>query len=80
MDNTTTIQQIKEKLEKFNNDREWYKYHQPKDLILAIQDELGELANCYLWVNDAEIQQMYKDPKKLNAITLETIRLILSMK
>lgn len=40
-------------LRKFNEERDWAQFHNPKDLALAISIEAGELNEVFLW----------KDPK-----------------
>lgn len=40
----------------FRNERDWEKFHNPKDLALAINIEAGELLELFLW----------KDPKDAN--------------
>lgn len=68
MDQKTSIADIRNRIRKFNLDRDWDQYHQPKDLIMALQEELGELSRCYLWVSEAEIKNIHKDTKKMKAI------------
>ena len=41
------IKDIQQKLRAFYAERDWDKYHTPKDLILALVGEVGELAECY---------------------------------
>ena len=71
MDKKTTIHDIRNRIAKFNQERDWEQYHKPKDLIMALQEELGELSRCYLWVSESEIKNIHKDPKKLKAIKEE---------
>ena len=71
MDQKTTVADIKNRISRFNQERDWEQYHQPKDLIMALQEELGELSRCYLWVSEQEIKNIHKDPKKMNAIKEE---------
>lgn len=71
MDNKTTVAKLKESINKFHGERNWHKYHKPKDLLLALQEELGELSECYLWVSEDEIDKIYKDPDKFIKIKEE---------
>lgn len=43
------LQEIIQTLTKFNEDRDWDKFHNPKDLALAISIEAGELLELFLW-------------------------------
>ena len=45
------IQEIIQTLQQFNQDRDWDKFHNPKDLSLAISIEAGELLELFLWKN-----------------------------
>jgi hypothetical protein len=42
MDDKTTIQELKDKVRKFCEDRDWDKYHNPKDLAIGIITEASE--------------------------------------
>ena len=39
-------------VEKFLNDRKWKKYHTPKELLLAMVEEIGEFRNIIKWEQD----------------------------
>lgn len=41
-------------IKKFTQDREWSKFHNPKDLLLGIVEEVGELRNIIKWEQDLE--------------------------
>ena len=45
------MDEIIEALLKFRNERDWEKFHNPKDLALAINVEAGELLELFLWKN-----------------------------
>lgn len=48
------IKEIIDKLIEFRNERDWEKFHNPKDLALAINIEAGELLELFLWKNAEE--------------------------
>jgi len=48
------IKEITEALLKFRNERDWEKFHNPKDLALAINIESGELLEEFLWKKHEE--------------------------
>ncbi len=48
------IDQIIEALVSFREERDWAKYHTPKDLSLALSIESSELLECFLWKTDDE--------------------------
>ena len=53
----TEIKEIIEALIKFRNDRDWEQFHNPKDLVLAINVEAGELLELFLWKSANEANE-----------------------
>ena len=43
------LEELKQALLKFRNERDWEQFHNPKDLALAINIEAGELLELFLW-------------------------------
>ena len=44
--------QVKERIDKFNKDRDWDKFHSPANLAKSISIEAGELLECFQWNDD----------------------------
>jgi dCTP diphosphatase len=59
-DSETTVQILKELLKNFRNERDWRKFHTPKDLAEAISIEAGELLELFLWKTPTEIRRYLK--------------------
>lgn len=53
-DNNTTLQELKDIVEKFTKDRNWGKHHAPKNLAMNIAIEAAELMEHYVWERDGE--------------------------
>lgn len=51
------IQEITEALRKFNQERDWEQFHNPKDLALAISIESGELLELFLWKDANQVDK-----------------------
>lgn len=49
-----SIDEIREKLLAFRDERDWAQFHNPKDLALAINIEAGELLELFLWKSAEE--------------------------
>ncbi len=49
-DNITTITQLKMLITTFVAEREWQQFHDPKNLVMALSSEVGELADIFRWV------------------------------
>lgn len=54
------LDQIKDALLKFRDERDWEQFHNPKDLAIAISAEAGELLEQFLWKphEDANIDKV----------------------
>ena len=57
MDDKTTIEELKKLVVKFRDERDWKKYHNPKDLAADISIESAELQELFLWKNLDEIKK-----------------------
>ena len=71
LDENVTIAQLKKEIKKFSEERNWSKYHKPKDLAISISIEAGELLEIFQWLTDEENEQASMDPKKMNRIKSE---------
>ena len=49
-----SIQKIRKKIKKFVNDRDWEKFHSPKNLSMSISIEAAELMEHFQWTNTVE--------------------------
>lgn len=54
MDNNTTIQELKEKIEQFVKERDWSQFHNSKNLSISIAIEAAELMEHFQWKNEIE--------------------------
>ena len=55
-DETETIAGLKARALRFRDERDWRAFHKPKDLVLALVAEAGELCELVLWKDHAEIE------------------------
>lgn len=62
MDSATSIQQLKDVVQKFCSDREWDQFHNPKDLAIGFSTEANELLDLFRYKSEAEIEQKFLDP------------------
>lgn len=60
-DETETIARLKARALNFRDERDWRQFHRPKDLVLALVAEIGELCELVLWKShdelDAELRE-----------------------
>jgi len=57
------INEITAQLNKFRDERDWAQFHNPKDLAIALNIEVAELLELYLWKNpeQADIQKVKEE-------------------
>lgn len=48
------MNQFQQRIQKFSEDRDWNQFHNPKDLLLGIVEEVGEIRNIVKWKQDIE--------------------------
>ena len=50
-------------LQTFARERDWQEYHTPKNLIMALMGEVGELAELFQWLTPEEAERLMLDPQ-----------------
>lgn len=71
MDSETTIKDLKDKVQKFCEDRDWDQYHNAKDLAIGISTEASELLDIFRFKSEKQIEEMFNDTKKREKISDE---------
>lgn len=51
------LQEISARIRRFRDERDWAKFHNPKDMAIAISIESKELLEHFLWKNAEEVSQ-----------------------
>ena len=64
------LEKVKIALRKFTKEREWEKFHNPKNLATALSVEASELLEIFQWSNDGGLSEI-NDPKKRKEIEKE---------
>ncbi len=65
-DDKKTILQIKKKIKTFIKERDWEKFHSPKNLSMSLAIEASELMEIFQWLTteEANVDQLTKNQKK----------------
>jgi dCTP diphosphatase len=50
-----SMNKFQKQIKKFCQERKWAQFHNPKDLLLGIVEEIGELRNVVKWEQDPKI-------------------------
>ncbi|MFX1363994.1 MAG: nucleotide pyrophosphohydrolase [Promethearchaeota archaeon] len=69
-DHSTSVSFFKHQVKKFVEERNWRKYHSPKNLVQAINCEAGELSQLLLF-KDYKIEEIWSNKKLLSNISDE---------
>jgi NTP pyrophosphatase (non-canonical NTP hydrolase) len=51
-------------LRRFTAERDWEQYHTPKNLVMAMAGEAGELLDLFQWLTPEESVRVMDDPQK----------------
>jgi len=61
MDDQTTIAELRSAVQKFVDDRNWTKYHTPKNLSMSIAIEAAEILEHFQWRTAEESTNLLED-------------------
>ena len=70
-DPETTLRELKELVQAFSRERDWEKFHHPKDLGVALVCEVGELLEHFRYRTNDEIRVALDDPETHRALAHE---------
>ena len=65
------IQELQKKIVKFRDDRDWKRFHTPKNLSMALSVEASELVEIFQWIDEARAGHFVRDKKNLEMIADE---------
>ena len=71
MDSETNIQELKEKIKKFCEERDWDQYHDAKELAIGIVTEASELLDHFRFKSSEQIQEMFNNKEKKDEMSEE---------
>lgn len=69
--NQSEFADLTARIRAFADDRNWEKFHTPKNLAMAVAGEAGELAAEFQWLTAEESALSSLTPEQLQAIKLE---------
>jgi dCTP diphosphatase len=77
MDKEITIEDLRKLVIKFRDERDWKKYHNPKDLAVSMSIEAAELLELFQWRTVEEIKEMIKNNEKYQRVCEELADIII---
>lgn len=70
-DDVTTVAQLRQLMAQFVTEREWDQFHSPKNLVMSLNVEAGELMEHFLWMTNEESRDVVNDSDTLAEIADE---------
>lgn len=52
------LQEFQRQLRTFSKQRDWEKYHSPKNLVMALSVEVAELVEPFMWLTEEQSQDL----------------------
>jgi dCTP diphosphatase len=65
------FEKLKSRVKHFVRERDWEKYHTPKDLAIAIAVEAGELLELFQWMKESEMEKIRENENLMERIKSE---------
>lgn len=63
-DEATTIEELKQTVEQFVDQRNWHKFHNPKNLVMSLAIETAELMEHFQWLTEEQSQAIMEDAEQ----------------
>ncbi|MDA0657539.1 MAG: nucleotide pyrophosphohydrolase [Planctomycetota bacterium] len=67
-DNETTVQELRNLVDRFVAERSWQKHHAPKNLSMALAIEAAELMEHFQWLDVDASRDIVHDTETLQAV------------
>jgi len=71
IDQQTTINELKDLVRTFSQERDWEQFHHPKDLGVALACEVGEILEHFRYRSNEVIRTSLDDPAQRRELALE---------
>jgi NTP pyrophosphatase (non-canonical NTP hydrolase) len=66
-DHDTTIEELRELVRRFVDERDWQQFHTPKNLSMSLAIEAAELMEHFQWLTPQESHSVASDAQKRSA-------------
>jgi dCTP diphosphatase len=71
------ITRLQETLKTFAADRNWERFHSPKNLAMALTGEVGELVELFQWMTEEESRRIMQDGNAATKVRHEVADVLL---
>ena len=70
---TDSVEDIQQRLAEFAAERDWDQFHAPKNLVMALVGEVGELVEHFQWLSDADSALLNDDTREDVALEMADV-------
>jgi NTP pyrophosphatase (non-canonical NTP hydrolase) len=70
-DNSVSVAELRELVNRFVEERDWSQFHNPKNLSMALAIEAAELMEHFQWLDVDESRAVAQDPSRVAAVAEE---------
>jgi NTP pyrophosphatase (non-canonical NTP hydrolase) len=67
-DSATTVAELKQWVNEFVEQRDWHRFHAPKNLAMSLAIEAAELMEHFQWISVDQSRQLAEEPDRLAAV------------
>jgi NTP pyrophosphatase (non-canonical NTP hydrolase) len=67
-DSTTTVAELKRLVNDFVDQRDWHRFHAPKNLAMSLAIEAAELMEHFQWISTEQSRCIAQDADRLSAV------------
>lgn len=79
-DSTTTIADLRERMQQFVDERDWQRFHTPKNLAMSVAIEAAELMELFQWVeSSADVDRATEQREALEDEMADVLCYLLSL-
>jgi NTP pyrophosphatase (non-canonical NTP hydrolase) len=78
-DETTNVAALKAVVRRFAAERNWDPYHSPKNLVMALACEAGELVEPFRWLSESEARSLVFSNSELREAVADEMADVLNL-
>jgi NTP pyrophosphatase (non-canonical NTP hydrolase) len=65
------VEGLSQALANFASERDWHQFHSPKNLVMALTGEVGELTEIFQWLSEDASKSVANNPDTASAVREE---------
>jgi len=65
------VSRVQAHLRQFAAERDWEQFHNPKNLVMALAGEVGELTEIFQWLTPEQSATVMRDPRRATCVEHE---------